>query len=85
MTLEGGVFAVEKQLIHPIFQYLDYQYNDRGAFARAVYDGRVAGLPNRVTVGANWLQGRVDNQQFQNLAGAQRGNRLSASATARRT
>lgn len=80
LTLEGGVFAVEKQLIHPIFQYLDYQYNDRGAFARAVYDGHVAGLPNRVTVGANWLQGRVDNQQFQNLAGAQRGNRLSASA-----
>lgn len=80
LTLEGGVFAVEKQLIHPIFQYLDYQYIDRGAFARAVYDGRVAGLPNRITVGANWLQGRVDNQQFQNLAGAQRGNRLSASA-----
>lgn len=79
-TLEFGVFAVEKQLIHPIFQYLDYQYNDRGAFTRVVLRQPLAGRENRLTLGANLLGGRIDNQQFQNLPGAQRGNLLSASA-----
>lgn len=79
MTAEFGVFAVEKQLIHPIFQYLDYQYNDSGAFTRVVLRQPLAGHENRFTVGANLLGGRIDNQQFQNLPGAQRGNLLSAS------
>lgn len=80
MTAELGVFAVEKQLIHPIFQYLDYQYNDHGAFTRVVLRQPLAGRENRLTLGANWFGGRIDNQQFQSLLGAQRGNLLSTSA-----
>ena len=79
-SLEFGVFAVDKQLIHPIFQYLDYQYEDRGGFVRAEFRQPVAGHDNRLVIGANVFGGRLDNQQFQNLPGAQRGELLSASA-----
>lgn len=80
LTAELGFFAVEKALIHPIFQYLDYQYNDRGAFARVLLAQALAGHENRLSLGVNLLGGRVDNRQFQNLPGAQRGDLLSASA-----
>lgn len=80
MSAEFGLFAVEKQLIHPIFQYLDYQYNDRGAYARTVFEQDLFGHGNRFVFGANLLDGRTDNQQFQNLAGGIQGDLLSASA-----
>lgn len=79
-TVEFGVFTVEKQLIHPIFQYLDYQYDDHGAYTRVVLRQPMAGHDNRLTLGANLFGGRIDNRQFQNLPGANRGNLLSASA-----
>ncbi len=79
VTLEGGAFAVEKQLIHPIFQYLDYQYNDRGGFARVLVDAPVAGLGNRLTLGATYVGGQVGNQQFANGPGATKGELRSAS------
>lgn len=78
-ALEFGGYAIEKQLIHPIFQYLDYEYHDLGAFVRTSLESPVAGRANRLVAGANLFNGHVDNQQFQNLAGAQRGNLLSAS------
>lgn len=77
--LEFGGYLVEKQLIHPIFQYLNYQYDDQGAFLRASLDAQIAGHANRFVVGANLFNGHVDNQQFRNLAGAERGELLSAS------
>jgi len=78
-TAEFGVFAVEKQLIHPIFQYLDYQYNDRGAFTRVLLRQPLGGHENRLTLGATMFGGRIDNRQFQNLPDARRGDLLSAS------
>jgi iron complex outermembrane recepter protein len=77
--LELGGYLVEKQLIHPIFQYLDYQYDDSGVFARASFDAQIAGHANRFIIGANLFNGHIDNQQFRNLPGAERGELLSAS------
>lgn len=77
--LEFGGYLVEKQLIHPIFQYLDYQYDDQGAFLRGSFDTLIAGHANRLVLGANLFNGHVDNQQFRNLPGAVRGELLSAS------
>ena len=37
-TVDFGVFGVDRHLMHPIFQWLDYRYQDYGAFARV--DGR---------------------------------------------
>jgi iron complex outermembrane receptor protein len=79
-VLEFGGYLVEKQLIHPIFQYLDYQYGDHGGFVRATVDGRIGDHANRITIGANLFAGTLDNRQFENLPGAERGALISASA-----
>ena len=79
-SLEFGGYLVEKQLIHPIFQYIDYQYDDHGAFVRVNLDGHAGTHANRFVIGANLFNGTIDNQQFANLPGAERGALLSASA-----
>lgn len=79
LQLEAGAYLIDKQLIHPVFQYLDYDYQDRGAFLRASLDHRLGEHTNRVVFGVNGFGGHIDNQQFQNLAGGARGDRLSAS------
>jgi len=80
VTAEFGVTTIDKHLIHPIFQYLDYQYDDRGVFGRLLFEQALGTYANRFTIGANLFNGRVDNRQFENAAGAQRGALLSASA-----
>lgn len=77
-TLEFGGYLVEKHLIHPIFQYLDYDYHDRGGFLRGTFDQPLFGNGNRLVFGVNLFDGHVDNQQFQNLSGVA-GTLLSAS------
>lgn len=79
LSAEFGVSAADKQLIHPIYQYLDYEYHDFGGFGRLVLDHPLAGLSNRLTAGVNVSGGWVDNTQSQNLPGAHRGQLLSAS------
>lgn len=76
---EVGGYSVEKRLIHPIFQYLDYDYRDHGAFLRATFEQSLAGYANRLIVGLNLFDGQVDNQQFRNLPGGVAGELLSAS------
>lgn len=69
MTVEFGAFGVDRHLMHPIFQWLDYHYQDYGAFVRAVDDRLIGGFRNRLVAGVNVINGRIDNQQFANLAG----------------
>ena len=78
MLVDLGAYASNKELIHPIFQYLDYTYNDFGGFARATHTGSLFGHGNRLTVGANIFGGWVDNEQYANNGG-NRGALLSAS------
>ncbi len=68
-TIEVGGDGVAKQLIHPIFQYLDYNYRDFGAYARAVDERQIAGHENRLTLGVTLSGGWVDNKQFTNTGG----------------
>ncbi|HEU4806513.1 MAG TPA: TonB-dependent receptor, partial [Nitrobacter sp.] len=77
-TVEFGAFGADRHLMHPIFQWLDYRYQDYGGFARAVDDREIGGFRNRLVVGVNVLNGRIDNQQFENLSG-QKGALLSSS------
>src|SRR5690606_15788252 len=77
-TVEFGLFGTDRHLMHPIFQWLDYHYKDYGAFVRAVDDRVIGGYRNRLVAGVNVLNGRIDNQQFANLAG-QKGALLSSS------
>jgi len=78
-TVDVGLFAVDRHLMHPIYQWLDYRYADYGAFARATDDRVIAGFRNRLVAGVNLHNGTIDNQQFVNLPGAVKGNLLSSS------
>ncbi|MBA2125411.1 TonB-dependent receptor [Hyphomicrobium methylovorum] len=67
--LEFGAFYVDRHLMHPIYEWLDYQYNDYGGFARLTDTSRIAGHENRLVVGANLLNGAIDTRQYQNIGG----------------
>jgi len=76
--LEFGAFGVDRHLMHPIFQWLDYRYQDYGGFARVTDDRNIGGFRNRLVAGVYVLNGSIDNQQFTNIAG-QKGPLLSSS------
>lgn len=77
-TVDFGVFGVDRHLMHPIFQWLDYHYQDYGGFVRVTDDRVINGFRNRLVAGVNVLNGRIDNKQYANLAG-QKGPLLSSS------
>lgn len=68
-TVEFGAFAVDRHLMHPIFQWLDYRYRDYGGFAKATDERLIGGFRNRLVAGVNVIDGSIDNQQFQNIGG----------------
>ncbi|MES2751892.1 MAG: TonB-dependent receptor, partial [Pseudomonadota bacterium] len=68
-TVEFGAFGVDRHLMHPIFQWLDYRYKDYGGFARATDDRLIGGFRNRLVAGVNVVNGTIDNQQFANVGG----------------
>ncbi len=59
--------------MHPIFQWIDYQYDDYGGFGRITDERLIGGYKNRLIAGVNLHNGEIDNKQFQNLAGAVKG------------
>jgi iron complex outermembrane receptor protein len=77
-TFEFGAFGVDRHLMHPIFQWLDYRYKDYGGFTKATDDRIIGGFRNRLVAGVNVINGTIDNQQFVNLGG-QKGALLSSS------
>jgi iron complex outermembrane receptor protein len=72
-TVDFGVFGIERHVMHPIYQWLDYRVNDHGAFARAVDDRTIGAYRNRLIAGVNVLNGTIDNKQYVNLPGAVKG------------
>lgn len=68
-TVEFGAFAVDRHLMHPIFQWLDYQYRDYGGFAKATDDRLIGGFRNRLIAGVNVINGNIDNKQYANVGG----------------
>jgi len=76
--VEFGAFGVDRHLMHPIFQWLDYRYKDYGGFAKVTDDRFIGGFRNRLVAGVNILNGSIDNQQFANIGG-QKGALLSSS------
>jgi iron complex outermembrane receptor protein len=67
--ISGGVYAVSKQLYHPIFQLIDQDAMDYGAYATWRQDGELAGRANRLTVGTRLGTGDTDSRRYVNLAG----------------
>lgn len=67
--LEFGAFGVDRHLMHPIYEWLDYRYRDYGAFARIADESRIAGMRNRFIGGVSLHNGTVDHKQYVNSAG----------------
>ncbi len=78
-TIDFGAFSVDRHLMHPIFQWLDYQYEDYGGFGRATDDRFIGAFRNRFVAGVNLHNGSIDNRQFANGPGAVKGALLSSS------
>lgn len=68
-TIDFGVFGVDRHLMHPIFQYLDYSYQDYGGFGKVTDDRIIGGYRNVFVAGVNVINGRIDNNQYVNVAG----------------
>jgi len=68
-TIDFGLFGVDRHLMHPIFQYLDYRYQDYGGFAKVTDDRIIGGYRNVFVAGVNVVNGRIDNKQYVNVAG----------------
>ncbi|WP_441243728.1 TonB-dependent receptor domain-containing protein [Tardiphaga sp. 768_D3_N2_1] len=77
-TIDFGVFGVDRHLMHPIFQYLDYSYQDYGGFGKVTDDRIIGGYRNVFIAGVNVINGRIDNNQYVNVAG-QKGALASSS------
>jgi len=67
--VSGGVYAVSKQLYHPIFQLIDQDSADYGAFATWRQNGELAERTNTLTVGTRLGTGDTDSRRYVNLAG----------------
>jgi iron complex outermembrane receptor protein len=69
-VLEGGVYAAWKDLDHPIFQVIDQQSRNYGAFGRLDWEGELAGRRADAFVGG-WLRsGDLDSNFYVNVRGA---------------
>lgn len=68
-TLEVGGFYVDRHLMHPIFQWLDYTYDDYGGFARLSDERLIGGFKNRLVAGATVHDGTTDTKQYENVGG----------------
>lgn len=67
--LEAGAFFNDRHLMHPIFQWLDYEYEDYGGFTRLTDERRIGGFKNRMIAGVQLHYGVVDARQFVNAGG----------------
>ena len=79
-NVEVGAFLVDRHLMHPIFQWLDYRYEDYGGVIRLTDERYLGGFKNRLIVGTNVHNGDIDNRQFANNPGAVKGALLSMSS-----
>ncbi len=82
-VLEVGAFNVDRHLMHPIFQWLDYRYDDYGGFARITDESRIGGFANRTIAGLNIHNGTTDVRQYVNAGGHKGAQTVDAEDTSR--
>ncbi len=66
---EIGAYYQRKSLYHPIFQVIDNELEDIGAFGRLTWEGMLAGHRNRLLLGFGVQRGFNDNKRFVNVGG----------------
>ena len=70
LLFEGAVYGTWKDLHHPIFQVIDQQSRNYGAFGRLDWGGRLFGMRADAFGGAWYRVGDLDAQQFANVRGS---------------
>lgn len=68
-TYEVGGWFGQSSLRHPIYQFVDRDSTDYGAYTRLVNTAPLAGHDNRLTLGLTWSAGKVDAQNSVNIGG----------------
>ncbi|PVM90570.1 TonB-dependent receptor family protein [Caulobacter endophyticus] len=68
-VFQGAIYAVWKDLDHPIFQVIDQQSRNYGAFGRLDWDGEIGGLKADAYLGAWYRQGDLDSAFYTNVRG----------------
>lgn len=66
---EFGGWLAQSHLRHPIYQYIDNDYTDYGAYTRLVNTAALAGHGNRLTLGLTWSAGKVNAGNYVNVGG----------------
>ena len=69
LVFEGAVYAVWKDLDHPIFQVIDQQSRNYGAFGRFDWDGEIGGKRADAFFGAWYRTGDLDSNFYVNNRG----------------
>ena len=70
LVFEGALYGVWKELDHPIFQVIDQESRNYGAFGRFDWDGEVGGKRADAFFGAWYRQGDLDSHFYVNNRGA---------------
>ena len=73
MNIEFGGFYVNRHLMHPIYEWLDYKYDDYGFFGRINDERMIGPFRSRYTLGLQAHNGVTDAQNFDISAGAAKG------------
>lgn len=76
-TYELGGWFGKSSLRHPIYQFVDRDSTNYGAYGRLVNTTPLARHANRLTLGATWSEGQVDASNAVNIGG-DRHEKLSA-------
>jgi iron complex outermembrane receptor protein len=69
-VFEGGLYAAWRDLDHPIFQVIDQESRNFGAFGRLDWTGEVAGRQADLLAGLSYRIGDLDARQWVNLHGS---------------
>ncbi len=69
-VFEGGVYGAWRDLDHPIFQVIDQESRNFGAFGRLDWTGELGGHAADLFAGVAWRVGDMDARQWLNLRGS---------------
>ncbi len=83
LLFEGAVYGTWKDLDHPIFQVVDQQSRNYGAFGRLDWEGRLLGLRADAFGGAWYRSGDLDANQWVNVRGSRSAQTTKARQNAR--
>ncbi|KRA61796.1 TonB-dependent receptor [Caulobacter sp. Root655] len=69
-VFEGGVYGAWRDLDHPIFQVVDQESRNFGAFGRLDWTGQMGGMAADLFAGLSWRVGDLDSRNWINLRGS---------------